>query len=40
MPPDLPRFLDYAAERYLLRRVGNGYRFSHALLRDYFADMR
>jgi hypothetical protein len=40
MPPDLPRFLDYAAERYLLRRVGNGYRFSHALLRDYFAAMR
>ncbi|HET8846223.1 MAG TPA: hypothetical protein VFN35_32475, partial [Ktedonobacteraceae bacterium] len=30
-------FLDYAAERILLRKVGGGYMFSHRLLLDYFA---
>lgn len=37
MPEDLPRFLDYAAERNLLRKVGGGYSFVHALLLDYFS---
>ena len=30
-------FLDYAAERILLRKVGGGYIFLHRLLLDYFA---
>ena len=30
-------FLDYAAERILLRKVGGGYIFIHRLLLDYFA---
>jgi hypothetical protein len=33
----LPRFLDYAAERILLRKVGGGYIFVHRLLLEYFA---
>jgi hypothetical protein len=37
MPPDYVHFLDYAAERNLLRKVGGGYMFVHALLLDYFA---
>jgi hypothetical protein len=32
-------FLDYAAERILLRKVGGGYLFLHRLLLDYFADL-
>lgn len=36
MPPDYVHFLDYAAERNLLRKVGGGYMFTHALLLDYF----
>jgi hypothetical protein len=36
IPADLPRFLDYAAERNLLRKVGGGYSYVHALLQDYF----
>lgn len=31
------RFLDYATERILLRKVGGGYMFAHRLLLDYFA---
>jgi hypothetical protein len=31
------RFLDYAAERILLRKVGGGYLFVHRLLLEYFA---
>jgi hypothetical protein len=31
------RFLDYAAERILLRKVGGGYAFIHRMLLDYFA---
>ncbi|HET8844230.1 MAG TPA: hypothetical protein VFN35_22375, partial [Ktedonobacteraceae bacterium] len=31
------RFLDYATERVLLRKVGGGYIFVHRLLLDYFA---
>jgi hypothetical protein len=30
-------FLDYAAERIFLRKVGGGYSFIHRLLQDYFA---
>jgi hypothetical protein len=30
-------FLDYAAERLFLHKVGGGYRFIHRLLQDYFA---
>jgi hypothetical protein len=40
---DLPwgytRFLDYAAERIFLRKVGGGYIFIHRLLLDYFASL-
>lgn len=36
VPADYARFLDYAAERNLLRKVGGGYTFVHALLLDYF----
>lgn len=38
-PADWIFFLDYAAERNLLRKVGGGYLFSHALLLDYFATL-
>jgi MFS family permease/DNA polymerase III delta prime subunit len=36
-PWNYSRFLDYAAERILLRKVGGGYIFIHRLLLDYFA---
>ncbi len=39
LPWDYPRFLDYAAERVLLRKVGGGYIFVHGLLQDYFASL-
>jgi hypothetical protein len=32
------RFLNYAAERIFLRKVGGGYIFIHRMLQDYFAD--
>ncbi len=32
------RFLDYAAERILLRKVGGGYVFLHRMLMEHFAD--
>ena len=35
---DYVAFLDYAAERSLLRKVGGGYIFVHALLLDYFCN--
>ena len=35
-PFHYPRFLDYAAERVLLRKVGGGYIFIHRLLLEYF----
>ncbi|MCK5920678.1 MAG: hypothetical protein KAG66_07035, partial [Methylococcales bacterium] len=35
-PEQVIHFLDYAAERNLLRKVGGGYTFAHALLLDYF----
>jgi hypothetical protein len=37
IPFNFINFLDYAAERSLLRKVGGGYMFGHALLLDYFA---
>jgi eukaryotic-like serine/threonine-protein kinase len=39
-PPNYVDFLDYAAERSLLRKVGGGYIFIHGLLLDYFASLR
>lgn len=38
-PLNYPRFLDYAADRILLRKVGGGYIFIHRLLLDYFASL-
>ena len=39
LPWNLVRFLDYAAERIFLRKVGGGYVFIHRLLQDYFASL-
>ena len=38
VPFNYPRFLDYATERILLRKVGGGYIFIHRLLLEYFAE--
>lgn len=38
-PWNYPNFLDYAANRLLLRKVGGGYIFVHRLLLDYFASV-
>jgi hypothetical protein len=40
VPFNYPRFLDYATERILLRKVGGGYIFVHRLLLEYFAEKR
>jgi hypothetical protein len=37
-PWNYVRFLDYAADRILLRKVGGGYVFLHRMLMDWFAD--
>jgi transcriptional regulator with XRE-family HTH domain len=37
VPWNYVRFLNYAAERILLRRIGGGYMFVHRLLLDFFA---
>jgi eukaryotic-like serine/threonine-protein kinase len=37
IPWNYVRFLDYAAERILLRKVGGGYSFLHRMLWEYFA---
>jgi hypothetical protein len=37
MPLNYARFLDYAAKRVLLRKVGGGYIFVHRLLLEHFA---
>ena len=37
MPWNYPRFLNYAAERILLRKVGGGYIFTHRTLLEYMA---
>ncbi len=39
IPWSYPHFLDHAAERILLRKVGGGYIFLHRLLLDYFANL-
>jgi len=39
IPWNLGRFLDYAAERIFLQKVGGGYIFVHRLLQDYFASL-
>jgi hypothetical protein len=39
IPWSYRHFLDYAAERILLRKVGDGYIFIHRLLQDYFASL-
>ncbi len=39
MPLNYPRFLDYADQRTLLRKVGGGYNFMHELLLDHFASL-
>lgn len=39
IPRDYSAFLDYAAERILLRKVGGGYIFVHRTLLEYFADL-
>ncbi|GHO94530.1 hypothetical protein KSF_045780 [Reticulibacter mediterranei] len=39
LPWRYARFLDFAAERVLLRKVGGGYSFVHRLLLDYFAGL-
>ena len=37
IPWNYVKFLDYAAERILLRKVGGGYIFIHGMLLEYFA---
>jgi len=39
MPWDYPHYLDFAAERILLRKVGGGYLFIHRLLLEHFASL-
>jgi hypothetical protein len=39
IPVDYIAFLDYAASRILLRKVGGGYIFAHRLLLDHFASL-
>lgn len=39
LPLNIVRFLDYAAERIFLQKVGGGYIFIHRLLRDHFASL-
>ena len=38
-PLDYAQFLDYAADRILLRKVGGGYIFTHRLLQEHFAGL-
>jgi hypothetical protein len=37
IPSQYPDFLDFAAERNLMRKVGGGYTFAHALLLQYLS---
>jgi len=39
LPLNPAHFLDYAAERVFLQKVGGGYIFIHRLLLEYFAEM-
>jgi hypothetical protein len=38
-PLNIPHFLDCAAERVFLQKVGGGYIFIHRLLLEHFAEM-
>lgn len=40
IPRDYAGFLDHASRLAFLQKVGGGYRFLHAALRDHFAEMR
>ncbi len=40
MPWHYSQFLDYAAERLFLRKVGGGYIFMHRMLLEHFAQMK
>ena len=40
IPWNYARFLDYAADRILLQKVGGGYIFIHRMLMEHFADMK
>jgi hypothetical protein len=39
MPPDLTATMDWAVDRRLIRRIGGGFQFRHALLRDALVDL-
>jgi hypothetical protein len=39
IPWNYARFLDWAAERYLLQKVGGGYVFIHRLIMEHLAQM-
>ena len=39
IPWNYARFLDYAAERLFLQKVGGGYIFVHRMLLEHFAQM-
>lgn len=39
IPRNYIRFLDYAADHILIRKVGGGYIFIHRLIQDYFASL-
>lgn len=40
MPRSYVRFLDYAAERIFLRKIGGAYIFVHRMLMEYFASLK
>jgi MFS family permease len=40
IPWNMVRFLDYAAERIFLQKVGGGYKFIHRLIQEHFASLR
>lgn len=40
VPWNMVRFLDYAAERIFLQKVGGGYKFIHRLIQEHFASLR
>jgi len=39
LPWNMVRFLDYAAERIFLQKVGGGYKFIHRLIQEHFASL-
>ncbi|NEO65935.1 MAG: hypothetical protein F6J98_38330, partial [Moorea sp. SIO4G2] len=40
IPWNYARFLDYAADRIFLQKVGGGYIFIHRMLMEHFAEMK